>query len=799
MRALAAGGMGQVWEARDELLDAEVAVKEVRWEEDLSEDEHEQAIARAMAEARHAAALRDHPNIVTVHDVVVEDGGPWMVMRLVRGRSLAQVLRADGPLEPERAAEVAVGVLRALAASHQVGILHRDVKPSNIMLADDGGVLLADFGLAKTHAGTVLTTTGGLVGTLDYIAPERLAHEPDTPAVDLFSLGATLYEAVEGVPPFRRETTAMTLAAIALALVPPPQRAGRLAPLITALLSRDPAGRPDAVAGLAMLDGPGPAVGDAAPQHDPGAAEPTGGPAGAATPTELDLPAAPPVTPPATPTATSTPTVTATSTPAATPTPTVTATSASAPTPTATPTPTPTPTAPRPGRLREPRTRIALATAVVVCASVLSWALLRSDDDAGHGAAATASSPARDTGAPSASSAPSPSATPSASAPAQDAAATTAPATPGNAAGPAVADDQHLRVFTAYKGQQLLESYVDLDHEAAKLRNIPYPGQVRVVDFALKSDDPNIPQVLTGTRPVALLDKNIVRVFFVSSANKHLVEARLEPEPGVKWKFADLGGQEVRSTPTAAVLDGMVNVFTVGVDNHLRRSYLDGSGWGRQDLQDDLGVLSQEQQPAEPVAAGTAPVAVVADKVLRVYTITERQQLQEASLKSGEKWNIFPMTGVPSSAMTPTAVVHDGVTSVFTVNSGDGHLSEARLTPPGTSAGGTQGAGWGRRDLTKDFRVPAPRSAPAALVHGGTTSLFLVDGNGLLTETKAAGDGWTPQASLANAGVQQVADGFEPAVVDHGGVTRVYTARRSDGELQETALRNGTWSTEVVE
>ncbi|WP_159028356.1 serine/threonine-protein kinase [Kitasatospora sp. MY 5-36] len=790
MRALAAGGMGQVWEARDELLDIEVAVKEVRWEEeDLSEDEHEQAIARAMAEARHAAALRDHPNIVTVHDVVVEDGGPWMVMRLVRGRSLAQVLRADGPLEPERAAEVAVGVLRALAASHQVGILHRDVKPSNIMLADDGGVLLADFGLAKNHAGTVLTTTGGLVGTLDYIAPERLAHEPDTPAVDLFSLGATLYEAVEGVPPFRRETTAMTLAAIALALVPPPRRAGRLAPLITALLSRDPAGRPDAVAGLAMLDGPGPAVGDAAPQHDPVAAEPTGGPAGAATPTELDLPAAPLVTPLATPTVTAT--STPTSTPAATPTS----------TPTATPTPTPTPTAPRPGRLRERRTRIALATAVaVVCASVLSWALLRSDDDAGRGAGAAASSPARDTGAPSASSAPSPSATPSASPLAQDAAAPQtppAPATPGNAAGPAVADDQHLRVFTAYKGQQLLESYVDLDHEAAKLRNIPYPGQVRVVDFALKSDDSNIPQVLDGTRPVALLDKSIVRVFFVSSANKHLVEARLEP--GRKWQFADLGGQEVRSTPTAAVLDEMVNVFTVGVDNHLRRSYLYGSGWGWQDLHDDLGVLGQGQQPAKPVAAGTAPVAVGADKVLRVYTITESQQLQEASLKSDEKWNIFPMTGVPASVMTPTAVVHDGVTSVFTVNSGDGHLSEARLTPPGTSAGGTQGAGWGRRDLTKDFRVPAPRSAPAALVHGGTTSLFLVDGNGLLTETKAAGDGWTPQASLANAGVQQVADGFEPAVVDHGGVTRVYTARRSDGELQETALRNGTWSTEVVE
>ncbi|MEU3570986.1 serine/threonine-protein kinase, partial [Kitasatospora sp. NPDC036755] len=298
MRSLAAGGMGQVWEARDELLDTEVAVKEVRWEEGLSEDDHERAIARAMAEARHAAALRDHPNVVAVHDVVVEDGGPWTVMRLVRGRSLAQVLRADGPLEPERAAEVAAGVLRALAAAHRAGIVHRDVKPSNIMLADDGGVLLADFGIAKNHAGTVLTTTGSVVGSLDYIAPERLAHEPDTPAVDLFSLGATLYEAVEGVSPFRRETAATTIAAIALAIVPPLQRAGRLAPLITALLSRNPAGRPDAATALAMLEGSGPAGGSAVPRREGAPADRAGGPAGGGPTTELDLPAGPPSAPP---------------------------------------------------------------------------------------------------------------------------------------------------------------------------------------------------------------------------------------------------------------------------------------------------------------------------------------------------------------------------------------------------------------------------------------------------------------------------------------------------------------------
>ncbi|MEV7216623.1 serine/threonine-protein kinase [Kitasatospora cineracea] len=731
VRVLAAGGMGQVWEARDELLATAVAVKEVRPEEGLSADDRERAVARAMAEARHAAALRDHPNIVAVHDVVVADGGPWMVMRLVRGRSLAQALRTDGPLDRERAAEVATGVLRALAAAHRAGIVHRDVKPSNIMLADGGGVLLADFGIAKNHAGTVLTTTGIVLGSLDYLAPERLAQEPDTPAVDLFSLGATLYEAVEGVSPFRRETPATTIAAIALAHVPPPRRAGRLAPLITALLSRDPAGRPDAEAGLAMLAGSGPAA-----EH---------------TPTERDLPAAP----------------------------------ASALT-----------LAPsRSGWLRGPRARIALAAAVaVVCASVLSWAVLRDRGDSDRNAGAPAASSGPSSSLPSTSSMPS-----APSAPGQDTATT--PDAGGNAVGPAVADDQHVRIFTAPESRDLLESYVDLRNEAAKLQQAPGAGRSRVVDYRLASEAPTISGVLAGTAPVALLDpQHIVRVFFVDSGTEHLSEARLEP--GKNWQVSELGNRQIRSTPTAAVLDGEINVFTADADNHLRRTYLDSkdkkANWDSQDLQTQTDLLNPNQHPTAPVAAGTAPVAVVAGRFLRVYTITADNRLQESSLEPGKGWNIFTPPDTPQSVKTPTAVVHEGVTSVFTVNRTDGHLSETRLTPSRQSANGPQDARWSLHDLTGEFRVPAPRSAPAALLHGGTTSLFAVDGNGRLTETRATGDGWTPQDSLANAGVQPVAADTEPAAVDQGGVTRVYTTRRSDGKLQETTLRTGTWTTEAV-
>ncbi|MFF1343201.1 serine/threonine-protein kinase [Streptomyces sp. NPDC058290] len=183
--------------------------------------------------------------MVAVHDVVVEDGIPWIVMRLVEGRSLEAHLRAEGPMPAVRVAQVATALLKALQAAHVAGIVHRDLKPANVMIASDGDVLLADFGIAVHKADTALTVTGGVVGSAEYMAPERLNGMEDQGAGDLFSLGVTLYEALEGWSPFRRETPTATLAAVALHHPPPPQRADTpLTSLITALLAKDPADRP---------------------------------------------------------------------------------------------------------------------------------------------------------------------------------------------------------------------------------------------------------------------------------------------------------------------------------------------------------------------------------------------------------------------------------------------------------------------------------------------------------------------------------------------------------------------------
>ena len=252
IETLGAGGMGQVWKARDETLNIDVAIKEIRVD-------GEEAKRRALAEARNAAALRDHPNIVAVHDAVEYEGVPWTVMRLVNGRNLAEELAERGSLHPDEVAKIAAGVLSALGAAHAAGIIHRDVKPANVMLASNGTVLLADFGIAKNHADTKLTATGVVVGSLEYVAPERFNGKPDTTAVDLFSLGATLYEAVEGTSPFRRATPTATMAAIAFEPLPALTRAGRLEPLITALLEKDPETRADVNAALGLLAGQAPA------------------------------------------------------------------------------------------------------------------------------------------------------------------------------------------------------------------------------------------------------------------------------------------------------------------------------------------------------------------------------------------------------------------------------------------------------------------------------------------------------------------------------------------------------------
>jgi len=252
---LGSGGFGQVWSAYDETLHVEVAVKQVRLDPTASEAERAKLVARAEHEARNAARLRDHPNVVTVHDVVAEGGAPWLVMRLVKGRSLAQELKDRGRIEVGEAARIASGILAALGAAHAEGIIHRDVKPGNIMLAEDGSVLLSDFGIAKHHADTVQTSTSVLVGSLAYMAPERFKGQ-DLPAGDLFALGATLYEATEGVSPFHRETPIAVMGAVALEQPPPPQHAGPLGPLILGLLDKDPGRRPSALQALHALAPP---------------------------------------------------------------------------------------------------------------------------------------------------------------------------------------------------------------------------------------------------------------------------------------------------------------------------------------------------------------------------------------------------------------------------------------------------------------------------------------------------------------------------------------------------------------
>ncbi|ROV70022.1 serine/threonine protein kinase [Streptomyces globisporus] len=247
---LGSGGMGMVWRARDEALHRDVALKEVRPPDPaLAEYDPEGARtlrARVLREAR-ALARVDHPNVVTVHHIVDpgEDGYPWIVMELVAGSSLHDRL-ATGPMEPADAAELGRGILSALRAAHAAGIQHRDVKPANVLLRPDGRPVLTDFGIAAIRESTSLTMTGALIGSPDYIAPERIRGTEGDPSSDLWSLGMMLYVAVEGHHPLRRATTLATLAAVLDEEIPPPVRAGALAPVLSALLTRDIPSRPDA-------------------------------------------------------------------------------------------------------------------------------------------------------------------------------------------------------------------------------------------------------------------------------------------------------------------------------------------------------------------------------------------------------------------------------------------------------------------------------------------------------------------------------------------------------------------------
>ncbi|MFF4748568.1 serine/threonine-protein kinase [Streptomyces sp. NPDC002514] len=250
---LGRGGMGTVWRAEDETLGRTVAVKELRFPSNIDEDEKRRLITRTLREAKAIARIRNN-SAVTVFDVVDEDDRPWIVMELVEGKSLAEAIREDGLLTPKRAAEVGLAILDVLRSAHREGILHRDVKPSNVLIAEDGRVVLTDFGIAQVEGDPSITSTGMLVGAPSYISPERARGHKPGPAADLWSLGGLLYAAVEGIPPYDRGSAIATLTAVMTEPLEEPKNAGPLKDVIRGLLTKDAAKRLDDAGARAMLN-----------------------------------------------------------------------------------------------------------------------------------------------------------------------------------------------------------------------------------------------------------------------------------------------------------------------------------------------------------------------------------------------------------------------------------------------------------------------------------------------------------------------------------------------------------------
>ncbi|MCC8335699.1 protein kinase [Streptomyces sp. R1] len=250
---LGRGGMGTVWRAEDETLGRTVAVKELRFPGNIDEEEKRRLITRTLREAKAIARIRNN-SAVTVYDVVEEDDRPWIVMELVEGKSLAEAIREDGLLEPKRAAEVGLAILDVLRSAHREGILHRDVKPSNVLIAEDGRVVLTDFGIAQVEGDPSITSTGMLVGAPSYISPERARGHKPGPAADLWSLGGLLYAAVEGIPPYDRGSAIATLTAVMTENLEEPKNAGPLRDVIYGLLTKDPDQRLDDAGARAMLN-----------------------------------------------------------------------------------------------------------------------------------------------------------------------------------------------------------------------------------------------------------------------------------------------------------------------------------------------------------------------------------------------------------------------------------------------------------------------------------------------------------------------------------------------------------------
>jgi len=250
---LGRGAMGIVWHGRDELLDREVAVKQIVLAPMASDADAQESFDRTIREARTAARL-SHPGVVTVFDVVEEAGMPWIVMELIQARPLDQVIAEDGPLTPAQAAQLGLRLLDALSTAHAAGVLHRDVKPSNVLICPDGKAILSDFGIATIQGDPAMTQAGMIAGTPGFSPPERVRGADATPASDLWSLGATLYAAVEGRGPFDRAGgSAAIVASIATEPAPKAPSAGPLAPVIDMLLRADPEQRPDAAAAARML------------------------------------------------------------------------------------------------------------------------------------------------------------------------------------------------------------------------------------------------------------------------------------------------------------------------------------------------------------------------------------------------------------------------------------------------------------------------------------------------------------------------------------------------------------------
>ncbi|MFC3572388.1 serine/threonine-protein kinase [Streptomyces yaanensis] len=239
------GGMGTVWRAHDEVLARQVALKRLHAQSHLTDDELARLYERTRREARSAARIT-HPNVVVVHDVVDDDGRPCIAMEYVPAATLSAFLKDGEALPPEEVARIGLGMIAALRAAHAAGVLHRDIKPGNVLLGAEGRVVLTDFGIALTAGTSTLTQTGEMVGSIHYMAPERIRGQQPGPASDLWSLGATLYQAVEGRPPFHRGTAMETAYAIAVDPLEPMKQAGPLEPLIETLLSKNPEDRPSA-------------------------------------------------------------------------------------------------------------------------------------------------------------------------------------------------------------------------------------------------------------------------------------------------------------------------------------------------------------------------------------------------------------------------------------------------------------------------------------------------------------------------------------------------------------------------